>query len=186
VPPARDDGWREREFYAELVPYVHRIVRRALGSDWREHDLVQEVLCRVLNRQDQLRDERQFRPWVRAITFNVICSELRERRLHRAAAQDVDAGLAANLEHTVVARDLLARLHSKIDRLPRSERAAFVLFFVEQRTVTEIAELEGYSLATAQRRLRRPRRILRSFLEQHPAVVGRQRSAPVLDAPGID
>jgi RNA polymerase sigma-70 factor (ECF subfamily) len=186
VPPARDDGWREREFYAELVPYVHRIVRRALGSDWREHDLVQEVLCRVLNRQDQLRDERQFRPWVRAITFNVICSELRERRLHRAAAQDVDAGLAANLEHTVVARDLLARLHSKIDRLPRSERAAFVLFFVEQRTVTEIAELEGYSLATAQRRLRRPRRILQSFLAQHPTVVGRQRSAPVLDAPGID
>jgi DNA-directed RNA polymerase specialized sigma24 family protein len=100
----------------------------------------------------------------------VICSELRERRLHRAVSQELDPNLTANLEHTVLARDFLAQLRSRIDRLPSSERTAFVLFFVEQRTVAEIASLEGYSLATAQRRLRRPRRILRNFLAQNPSV----------------
>jgi RNA polymerase sigma factor (sigma-70 family) len=164
-PPADAPG-----LYEQLTPYVRGIVRRSLGTDWREHDLVQEVLCRVVDNRHQLRDDRQLKPWVRAITFNVICSELRERRVHRAISQNLDGNLTANLEHAVMARDFLAQLRARINRLPCSERTAFVLFFIEQRTVAEIADLEGYSLATAQRRLRRPRRILRNFLAQNPTV----------------
>jgi RNA polymerase sigma-70 factor (ECF subfamily) len=141
-----------------------------LGSDSRAQDLVQDVLLRVLHHRYQLRDDRQLRPWVRAITFNVIYSELRERRQRRALSQDIEADLTANLEHSVVARDLLSRLHAMLDRLPSGERTAFVQRYVERRTVAEIAALGGYSVATAQRRLRRPRRILRSFLAQHPTV----------------
>jgi RNA polymerase sigma factor (sigma-70 family) len=165
----------EPALYENLLPYVHGLVRRLLGSDLNEHDLVQDVFCRVLHHRHELRDAAQLRAWVRAITFNVIYSELRERRQRRAASQDLDPDLTANLEHAVLARDLLARLRSSIDRLPSGERAAFFLRFIERRTVAEIAELEGYSLATAQRRLRRPRRILRTFLAQNPALSRRSR-----------
>ena len=178
----------ERGLYEQVAPYVHRLVRRVLGSDSKEQDLVQDVLCRVLHHRHQLRDDQQLRPWVRAITFNVIYSELRDRRQHRVVSRDVDAELTANLEHSVVARDLLSRLHARLDRLPRGERAAFVLRYIERRTVAEIAVLEGYSLATAQRRLRRPRRILRNFLAQNPTI-GRGafgRSAAGRDTPRVD
>jgi RNA polymerase sigma factor (sigma-70 family) len=168
--PVADAPPRTPGLYEELGPYVRGIVRRSLGSDWREHDLVQEVFCRVVNNRHQLRDDRQLKAWVRAITFNVICSELRERRLHREASQDLAENFTANLEHAVMARDFLAQLRARIDRLPHSERTAFVLFFVEQRSVAEIADLEGYSLATAQRRLRRARRILRNFAAQNPTI----------------
>jgi RNA polymerase sigma-70 factor (ECF subfamily) len=164
------DGQREAGLFEQVAPYVHRLVRRVLGSDSRAQDLVQDVLLRVLHHRYQLRDDRQLRPWVRAITFNVIYSELRERRQRRALSQDIEADLTANLEHSVVARDLLSRLHAMLDRLPSGERTAFVQRYVERRTVAEIAALGGYSVATAQRRLRRPRRILRSFLAQHPTV----------------
>jgi RNA polymerase sigma-70 factor, ECF subfamily len=164
--------------YEALLPYVRGLVRRVLGSDLRAHDLVQDVFCLVLRHRHELRDAGQLRSWVRAITFNVIYSELRERRLRRAASEDLDPDLTANLEHAVVARDLLSRLYSNIDRLPREERAAFFLRFIERRTVAEIADLEGYSLATAQRRLRRSRRILRNFLAQHPTLArGSRRPA---------
>jgi DNA-directed RNA polymerase specialized sigma24 family protein len=39
--------------------------------------------------------------------------------------------------------------------LPAPERAVFVLHYVEQRTLSEIAEWGGYSLATAKRKVRR-------------------------------
>jgi RNA polymerase sigma-70 factor (ECF subfamily) len=178
--PPGVDAQREPSPFEKLVPYVHALVRRALGSDSKEHDLVQDVLCRVLHHRHELRDDRQLKPWVRAITFNVVYSELRERRQNRAFSQDLNVDLTANLEHAMLARDLLSRLRSSIDRLPAEERAAFFLRFIERHTVAEIARLEGYSLATAHRRLRRPRRILRNFLAQHPAVGrgARRRSAP--------
>jgi RNA polymerase sigma factor (sigma-70 family) len=156
--------------YETLLPYVHGLVRRLLGSDLKAHDLVQDVFCLVLHHRHELRDAKQLRSWVRAITFNVIYSELRERRQYRAMSQALDPDPSANLEHTVLARDLLCHLRSHLDRLPAAERDAFFLRFIERRTVAEIADLEGYSLATAQRRLRRPRRILRNFLAQNPTL----------------
>jgi RNA polymerase sigma factor (sigma-70 family) len=183
--PPGADPWDERALYERLASYVHGLVRRVLGSDSREQDLVQEVLCLVLRHRHQLRDHGQWGPWVRAIALNVIYSELRQRRQRRAASQDLGTDLTANLEHAVVARDLLSRLRSSIDRLPAGERAAFFLRFIEQRTVAEIASLEGYSLATAQRRLRRPRRILRSFLAENPGLTRRLRS-PAGHASRID
>jgi RNA polymerase sigma factor (sigma-70 family) len=187
VSPSGAGTRHESVLYERLVPYVHGLVRRVLGSDSKAHDLVQDVLCLVLHHRHELRDDRQLKPWVRTITFNVVYSELRERRQHRAASEDLVVHLTANLEHVVVARDLLSRLRSSIDRLPASERAAFFLRFIERHTVAEIAHLEGYSLATAHRRLRRPRRILRNFLAQNLAIGrnARRRSASG-DAPSID
>jgi RNA polymerase sigma-70 factor, ECF subfamily len=166
---APEPATNHAELYEELAPYVHRLVHRFFGPDARHHDLVQEVFYRILSSRPKIREPDQLRAWVRAITLNVVYNEFRLHRKRPTTELD-EEHLVANLERSAEARDLLSRLTSKLDRLPEQERSAFVLRFVERRTLEEIAVIEGYSRATAQRRLRRPRRILKAFLLQNPSL----------------
>jgi RNA polymerase sigma factor (sigma-70 family) len=167
-----DRALEAARLYDELAPYVRRLVRGVMGADSKQHDLVQDVFCRVLRDFEALRDRNKLRPWVRAITFSVVFDELRRRRATRTAIDNFETTLVADLGHAMEARDLLARLKSMLERLPAAERSAFMMRYVEHRTVPEIARLEGYSIATAHRRLRRPRRLLKAFLSQNVAGVG--------------
>ena len=48
----------------------------------------------------------------------------------------------------------IVRVYRALDRIPRDERLAWVLKFVEGETLESIADLLGCSVSTAQRRLR--------------------------------
>lgn len=157
------------ELYEHLAPYVRRLVRRFVGSDGRQHDIVQDVFYRILASRPEGRSPTQLRAWVRAITLNVIFSEFRRVRTHPTTPLE-EGDLVADLERTAEMRDLLSRLGTMLERLPEAERSAFVLRVIERRSVKEIAKIQGHSPATVQRRLRRPRRILRTFLAQNPAM----------------
>ena len=65
-------------------------------------------------------------------------------------------------------RDLLVRAKSVIDKLPPAERIAFMLHYVERRSASEIAELCGYSLSTAKRRLSRATRRFEAIVAASP------------------
>ncbi len=144
------------------------IVQRALGPDIERDNVVQQVLCVVLRNQEGLREPLAQRAWVRTITFNVVYDLLRRRQLRHAAQGVAAAEMRGDLVRTVEVRDLLARLKALVEGLPVSEQSAFVLRYVEGRRLAEIAAIEGYSLATARRRLARARRILRALASQAP------------------
>lgn len=166
--------------YGELQPYVSVLVRRVLGSDDEHGDVVQEVFYRVLRYQEHLYEPAGLKAWVRTITLNVVADLWRRRRGTPIVDVDVDAAAEprGDLVRTVEVRDLLSRLKSRIERLPPQEQSAFTLRFVEGRTLDEIAALEGYSVATARRRLARPGRILKAFVSKDwPALASRMRQA---------
>ena len=152
--PARGQPWS----YEELEPYVRGLVRRALGSEDERSDVVQDVFIRVVRRHTQLRDPQAIRAWVRSITFSVIANRLRERR-RSIVTLDPAADAAGDLPAQLDARMVFARLGILMKRLTPQEQSAFELRYVEQRSFAEIAAREGYSLATARRRLARARRI---------------------------
>jgi RNA polymerase sigma-70 factor (ECF subfamily) len=140
--------------YDRFSAAVNRWVWRLLGADPEHDDIVQQVFVRVLHAGSDLRDSDKLAGWVHAITVNTVHGELRRRQVRRFFWRtSPPATLHGDFVREVEMRDLLVRAKSVIDKLPPAERIAFMLHYVERRTASEIAELCGYSLSTAKRRL---------------------------------
>jgi RNA polymerase sigma factor (sigma-70 family) len=109
---------------------------------------------RILRAGLRLRETDRLVGWVHAITVNTVHGELRRRQVRRFFLRDhPPTQLHGDFVREVEMRDLLVRAKSVIEKLPPGERIAFVLHYVERHSALEIAELCGYSLSTAKRRL---------------------------------
>ena len=150
---------------------VNRLVWHLLGADVDHHDLVQQVFCKVLMHAPKLRDPERFGAWVQAVTVNTVYEELRKREVRRLFQRDRPPSFHPDLSHDVEVRDLLARAKSVLEQLSPKDRIVFVLHFVEGRTLSEVAELCGYSLATGKRRLASAKRRFRLLIAKQPELL---------------
>lgn len=163
----------ERDALDELIErYADRLrafVRRVANSESEADDLVQDAWLRVLRALPGLRDPARLRAWLFGIAHRVIIDRLRSRYAepaHATVDELVDnADLqAAHLRHDQVERGLAV--------LAPPEREAVVLFYLEQLSLAEIAEVATVPVGTVKSRLHRARAQIRVALEQPHAPNG--------------
>ena len=139
-------------------PLVRRIAYRTSGPGREVDDVIQEVFIRLYRKLPALRDPAALRPFVLAVTVRVIKSEQRLRWVkrwlglfHDGETPEDRPGDGADLD----AREALARFYAILDRLSGEHRTAFVLRYVEELDLGEVAAALGVSLATIKRWLPR-------------------------------
>lgn len=155
--------------YDRFSAMVNRWVWRLLGADQDHHDIVQQVFVRILLAGRRVRDVDKLAGWVHAITVNTVHNELRRRHVRRFFWRDsVPAQLHGDFVREVEMRDLLVHAKSVLEKLPPAERIAFMLHHVDRHSTAEIAELCGYSLSTAKRRLARANRRFEAMVAASP------------------
>jgi RNA polymerase sigma-70 factor (ECF subfamily) len=140
--------------YERYSPQVNRWVWRLMGADPDHNDIVQHVFLTVLREGRRLREAERLSAWVRMITVNAVYDELRKRDVRRIFQRSQRETRAhADLVRDVEAREILMKTKVVLDKMPAKERIVFALYFFEHQTLAQIAELLGYSRATAKRRL---------------------------------
>lgn len=113
-------------------------------------DATAEAFARALGATQPIRDPAS---WIWRVGFRVATAELRAAR---RPAHEPETSY--EMDEAVV--DVLLAL----ERLPRRQRAAFVLFYLDDRPTSQIAELLGMAPATVSVHLHRARRRLRTIL----------------------
>ena len=153
----RGEPWAAEEVWERHSGSVRRLMVRALGPRAEVEDLTQEVFMRVFSRIGALRDAQALREFIIAVAVNALKGELRRRWVRRnvflssdGSVPDVEAR-GADSE----AREALVRCYAILDKLRPRERAAFVLRYMEERTLDEVAKGLGVSLRTAKRLVNR-------------------------------
>ena len=154
--------------YARFAPVVNRMVWRLLGADPDHNDVVQQIFYRILKQVVRVREPERLDSWVQSIAANSVYEVLRRRQVRRIFLKDMPTEAHADLVRDVEVRDLLLRTKALIERLSPKDRLAFTFYFVERRTLAEIAELEGYSMATAKRRVMRATSRFQRLLAENP------------------
>lgn len=143
------------ELFQRHAPAVASLGLAMLQSVEEADDLVQDVFVKAWRAIDRLEDREAARPWLMTIAIRLARTRLRRRKLtrllFRVDDQDFEqfAAVSAQPEH----RDTLKRLYGILDLLPVELRIAWVLRHVQEETVQGVAELCGWSLSTAKRRL---------------------------------
>jgi RNA polymerase sigma-70 factor (ECF subfamily) len=138
---------------------VRRFLGRALGPSGDEaEDLTQEVFLRVFARTRVIREPSALREFIMSVALRVLQWEIRRRWVRRKVFLSKDGDLPevgapdrANQE----ARHALRACYAILDRLSVRERVAFVLRYLEEMTLEEVAERLDCSLSTAKRVLTR-------------------------------
>lgn len=174
--------------YAELV---ERHQGRVAQQMWRftrdpdEHrELVQDVFVNAYLGLSGYRGDGPFEHWLRKIAVRTGYAFWRARRRRRTDAARLDDGLLAALasqpednspqEAAELVQGLLARL-------PLRDRAVLTLFYLEERSIEQIADDLGWGRSMVKVHLWRARNRLRRMLDRLQAQGGggpRQPAAP--------
>lgn len=155
------------EFWATHAPIVRGLLRRSLGPSTPEiEEYVQDVFMMLFDKIDTLEDPERLRSFVVGITLNHARNMLRKRsrwrqRLTFFGMLDRQGGPPEPVA-SPQARESIAieRLYKELDRINADNRLAFVLRYVEQMSIGEVADAIECSPATAKRRIKATRELL--------------------------
>jgi len=152
---------------------INRVVWKLLGADHDHDDVVHDVFLKVwtLMARGKVRYPERLSSWVVAVAVHTVHKELRRRRVRRRVLGGVPRLEPVTSTDHAEARDLVRAVYAVLDQIPPGERLAFSLRYLDQRRLTEVAELCRCSLATVKRRIRSAERRFSSAAEEYPAVV---------------
>lgn len=165
----------EADFQAVVDLHRARIFRFLL-STIRDRDaaetLTQDCFLRAYQARDSFRGEASLATWLMSIAVNLMRDHLRSRRLRfwqRAQARSVDAldasdwlpDRASTPEQAAIARDSVRKMWEAVEELSARQRSVFVLRFVEEMELPEIAACTGMNLSTVKSHLYRALRLVR-------------------------
>lgn len=146
----------------EHSEFLYRFAYRLTGSAADAEDLVQQVFLAAHAKFDQLREPDKARAWLVAILRNA----LRKNHRRERPLPVTDAGGAiepvaeSELEQLLNADSVQAAL----SELPEEFRATLVLFYFDELSYKEIAELLDVPIGTVMSRLSRGKAHLRQRL----------------------
>lgn len=165
------------ELFTQLRPYLHALVRRTLGQDWKDaSDIVQSSLRRIHENLDHLLDNDPTVPhllaWIKKIVRNRAIDEA--RRKQHAPSPILDSALADFPEslppHQRADRDLRSlRLLQVLNLLPERQRLVVEWHYFDRLRDEEIRQRLGGSVAAIRVLRCRALKELRRLLEANHA-----------------
>lgn len=148
--------------FEELVGMLHLrlwgYLVRLIGERAAAEDALQETWLRVLRDVPRLRERGRLVSWVFGIARHVAIDGLRRRRVTVDLAEAEVRQLAA--EEPGELREAALLLEAELLELPLLEREALTLFYLEELSLRQVAEIVGVPEGTVKSRLFRARRRL--------------------------
>lgn len=153
-------------------PRILRFLTASLTDRDAAETLTQECFLKAWNARQQFRGDASLSTWLTRIAVNLLRDHLRSRSLRfwqktRGSALDVvdisdwvpDG--RGSPESIALARDRVAAVWRAVEKLSAQQRTVFVLRFVEEMELEEIASTIGMNLSTVKSHLYRALAIVR-------------------------
>jgi RNA polymerase sigma-70 factor, ECF subfamily len=176
-PRAVESSRRLRELVHDHLDAIYRTARRLGVPPSDIEDLVQDVMVVVVRRLSDIQDDK-VASFLVGTTVRVAANRRRRSRRHpeisseslAATGPGIEASAAgqtsAKGERAVDMSRRLALLQAALAEMTAPQRAAFVLFELEEHTAREVGEQLGVSESTIVSRVRRAREVLWRVCEE--------------------
>ncbi|MCC7082554.1 MAG: sigma-70 family RNA polymerase sigma factor [Burkholderiales bacterium] len=149
-----------RDYRRRVFGLAFSIVRDRAAAE----DLAQEVFMKLWQALPRYDGRAQLSTWIYAITRNAAVSAL---RAHRRSISLSDPAVQAEVEgiaqHSAGSPDDAA-LRNRVEALPDKQRQAITLYYLDERSVDEVAAMMGVPVNTAKTHLHRARASLAAAL----------------------
>jgi len=177
-----DDAYRILvERYSD---FVYTVVLRVVRNEEDAEDVAQEAFVRAHGAISKFRGDSKFSSWLYRIAVNRALTHLK-RRKRRPDTVEVSSSPRVEAEVSsrtcvddpsvrVLDEEFRERVRAAVAKLPPRYRAAVTLFYLEERSYKEVADILGVPMGTLKTHLHRARAILKGELRSEEAEPGRQ------------
>ena len=155
---------------------VFNIAWRMLRNREDAEDAAQEAFLRAFRSMHTFRGQAKFSSWLHQIAVNVCLSSAESAYAKQTfvelqeEADGTDLHLAdrsMNPEDVVVREDFAERIRALVGMLPPMYRAVITLYYLEERSYREVAEILKIPLGTVKTHLHRAKELLRRSILEH-------------------
>ena len=157
------------ELYALSYNRVYFYAYRMLQNEEDAIDIVQEVFITVFTRIGELKKPESYMCWLSRITVN-LCRDF-HKKSSRLVIDRKNSDLIEQFadeegltEKLVLKNDIKESMIKVIDILPEEQKRAVLLYYYEQLTVSQIAEIEAVSVSAIKNRLSYARKKLKKAI----------------------
>lgn len=148
--------------HSQFGEYLFNFIRKKVGSGDVAEDIYQEMLLKILNKQDQLSSRQNLKSWLFTIAKNQIIDHYRKQKQFT----DVDT-LELEFEDQSEANgygDLEGCLGSFIAQLPEDYRQVITLSELQGKSQKELSETLGVNYVTIRSKVQRGRERIRKLI----------------------
>ena len=165
------------ELYERYKTSIYRTALAITRDRGAAEDVLQESFLRLFTHAHRIRTDVPVQPWLYRVAVNLSYTWVKKQRWqHEGVLDGVLEGLVASLhllpEQWVERREVQETIQQAVAQLPLSHRIVVVLFYLEELSLKEIAEILDIPEGTVKSRLHYARRFLKEALEGRLPVGG--------------
>jgi len=178
----------DQDAYRVLVErysdFVFTVALRVVGSEADAEDVAQEAFVRAHKALARFRGDSKFSSWLYRITVNRALTHLKrgKRRpltVEMTSSPRVEAEVRSHSSgddptRRVLDSEFAGRVRAAVAALPPRYRVVVTLFYLEERSYKEVAEVLGVPMGTLKTHLHRARAMLKRELEAQGLEHGRE------------
>ncbi len=163
------DPRAQRELFERERVRLHGLLFRVVGSNIHIEDLLQDAFLEIFRSLPSFRGQSSLRTWMDRCAVRVAYAHFgRKGRSPTLESLQDPAAKDPSAEERTSLREAARRLYSALDRIEAKQRLAFTLFAIEDRSLSEVAELMEATIVTTKVRVWRARRALEARAQKDP------------------
>jgi RNA polymerase sigma factor (sigma-70 family) len=153
----------EQQLYAELVNrykgYAFTIALKILENKPEAEEAAQDAFIKAYNHLKSFNRDSKFSTWLYRIAFNTAISYKRKRKATYQSIENISVEYDAG-EDSLEKRDKKIFITQAMSKLNEADRLALNLFYLQEFSLEEIAEITGMQANTVKVRVHRARQRL--------------------------
>jgi len=162
-----DDATFEEVVNAQYEP-LYRFAFSLAQREEDARDLTQETFAQLARKAHQILDRSKIKSWLFTTLYRAFVDSRRWKTRHpHVEVEASDDELPVTLPNVAERIDATVAMQA-LQQVPEVYRAPLTLFYLEQHSYLEIAEILGVPPGTVMSRISRGRALLRQLLEDKP------------------
>lgn len=125
-------------------------------------EVISEAIYRAYKNLNSLKYKSSFRPWILKIVHNAAVEMIRKNS-KLISMEEIEAPADDGAENDITTK---LALRDAVESLKQPYRTVVVMFYYENLSVSEIAQITGTNVVAVRQRLSRARKILRESLKE--------------------
>lgn len=162
-----DDATFEAVVNAHYEP-LYRFAFSLAGQEAEARDLTQEAFAQLGRKAGQIQERSKLKSWLFTTLYRAFVDSRRFKTRHpHVEVEGAEGELPVTLPNASERLDAALALQA-LKQVPEVYRAPLTLFYLEQHSYLEIADILGVPAGTVMSRISRGRALLRQLMEDKP------------------
>lgn len=156
------------KFVVEHSPRVLSVVRGVLCNREDAEEIAQDVFVKAYFSLKNFRGDCSFSTWLYRIAYNMSISKVRQKRVSFIQIDNLSIPdeRISSAENAREQENMERQLCMVLDEISPSDRFMIISFYINQRSITEIAEITSMSESNVKVRLHRIKKRMGTILKE--------------------